>query len=425
MRGLQCVWCGEGLGEDAACPGCDTKYPVLGNTPATMVAPAAARRSWREGFAMMLAQQQRQHDQIVAARAEAMPFAHARLDAMLAALKAQGDALRSLMARVGLPPLPVPRAAPKFNPHLGYMQMLRDWAWPEDVQNARAVAAMTEAASDVRWGEVIVLGAGAGGLTAQLHAATQADATIAVDINPLPLLVFDRLVAGEDVDLWEFPAYPSAPDRWAIEHRLQRPARTDGLHTLVADALALPFATARFDVVVTHWFLDRVGRDPASVASVVHRVLRPGGVWVNRGPLLYEASRGWAGRPDIIEACAWARALGFDLPDPVADQVDYLCSPWCTQRRQETVYTFVATRAESTPWLDDETEPVPKSIVTSDVTPSDPIARWCLGEVDGKRSVADLVAKIRERGDMPFATGREGVRERLHRAWARGTKTSI
>ena len=367
---------------------------------------------------MMLAQQQRQLELLRTARASAFAASQPRLDALAEAIEGQVGALGALFEQVGVSPLPPPRRAPPFNPHMGYVQLLRDWAWSDDAQNSEAARAMVQHGADAQWGDVLVLGAGAGGLAAELHGRV-AKRTVALDLNPLPLLVFDRLCAGVDVDLWEFPAYPSQPGAWAIRHRLGRPGHADGLETWIADALALPFATGSFDVVVTHWFLDRVGRDPATVASLVHRLLRPGGVWINRGPLLYEGAREWFGRPDIAEAAAWARALGFEMPDPVADTVDYLNSPWSTQKRREVVYTFAARKRASEDWLDDETIPVPKSATRAAAQSNDPISAWCARQVDGSRSISRLAQDIRTKSAMSYAAAREGVRERLHRSWGR------
>lgn len=413
---LECVRCGAVM-PSLRCEACGSSDPMLANTRVSMASPETTLRSWREGFGMMLAQQQRQLDGLRSAIDGAFGPSLPRLTAMAEAIASQVEGLRGLFEAIGLPVLPPPRTAPPFNPHSGYVQLLRDWAWPDDVQNRRAAEAMM-AVEGASWGRALVLGAGAGGLAAQLHAASGAEETIALDLNPLPLLVFDRLIAGTEVELWEFPAYPSQPERWAVRHRLSRPARPEGLLPWLADALALPFATGSFDVVVTHWFLDRIGQDSATVASLVHRLLRPGGVWINRGPLLYEGSRPWVGRHDIGEALAWAKALGFDAPTPDAEAIDYLDSPWSTQRRREVVYTFGATKRCSESWLDDDASPVPEALAGA-ASHGDPITTWCLQQLGGARSIADLARGIRERTKMPYAAAREGVRERLHRAWGR------
>mgnify|MGYP003874610091 CR=1 FL=1 len=366
----------------------------------------------------MLAQQERQLARLRTAMPGALPAARPRLERLGVAIEDQVAGLRALLERVGLPVLPLPKVAPRFNPLMGYMQLLRDWAWPDDVQNRVAAEAMIEAAGSwSQWRNVLVLGAGAGGLACDLHAQTLATETVALDINPLPLLVCDQLCQGNPVELWEFPAHPSRGDGWAIKHALRNPSRPEGLTPWLADALALPFVSGSFDAVVTHWFQDRVGRDPTTVASIVHRLLRPGGVWLNRGPLLYEASRDWVGRPDIDEALAWVRALGFEPSDHHSERVDYLCSPWSTQRRREVVHTFAARRPASVAWLDDDDAGVPAA-VRSGTDASDPITAWCAAQLDGVHSVAMLARRIRERATLPFAAAREGVRERLHRAWA-------
>lgn len=414
----ECVRCGASLPKAGRCETCGAEDVMLANTRVSLPSLDTSVRAWREGFGMMLGQQRRQLDQLRAVQSGAFSASRPRLDALSVAIEGQLGALQSLFERVGLPPLPPPRRAPRFNPHMGYVQLLRDWAWPDDVQNTDAARLMLQHRPKAEWGDVLVLGSGAGGLAAELHGHGAAR-TVALDLNPLPLLVFDRLLARTDVDLWEFPAYPSQPGAWAIRHRLRQPGRTDGLTTWIADALALPFTTGSFDVVVTHWFLDRVGRDPATVASLVHRLLRPGGAWINRGPLLYEGAREWFGRPDIDETVAWTRALGFDASTPTADTVGYLNSPWSTQRRREVVYTFAAVKQTSEDWLEDETLPVPVSASRTAAQSNDPISVWCARQADGSRSISRLAQDIRAKSSTSYAAAREGVRERLHRSWSR------
>ena len=411
---IECVRCGAPMLR-LRCEACGSSDPMLANTRVSMASAESTFQGWREGFGILLAQQQRQLDSLRTAREGAFVPSVPRLSALTEAIEAQIRGLRALFVSMGLPTLPPPRTAPPFNPYRGYVQLLRDWAWPDDVQNRRATEAMMNV-EGAPWGRVVVLGAGAGGLAAHLHAASGATETVALDLNPFPLLVFDRLIAGADVELWEFPADPCQPGRWAVQHRLARPARTQGLVPWLADALALPFATGSFDVVVTHWFVDQIGRDPATVASVVHRLLRPGGVWINRGPLLYDGSRDWVGRPDITEVAAWSEALGFDVRTPTEETIDYLNSPWSTQQRREVVYTFDATKRRSEGWLDDDCAAIPKGLAAS--SHDDPITKWCLDQLDGSTSVADASRAIRGRTQMHYAAAREGVRERLHRAWS-------
>jgi ubiquinone/menaquinone biosynthesis C-methylase UbiE len=107
-----------------------------------------------------------------------------------------------------------------------------------------------------------------------------------------------------------------------------------------------PFEDATFDVVVTPWFIDQVPTDLESFLRRVHRLLGPGGRWLNHGPLIY--------RPDALPIAHWySRQEIFELADAVGLRVSAwesasqpcLVSPLTGRGLIENVLTFEAVRA--------------------------------------------------------------------------------
>ncbi|KAG7292165.1 hypothetical protein NEMBOFW57_002200 [Staphylotrichum longicolle] len=68
--------------------------------------------------------------------------------------------------------------------------------------------------------------------------------------------------------------------------------------------------TAAYDAVVTHFFID-TARNLMSYLDTIHRVLRPGGYWVNFGPLLYGTAP--FVQLSMEEVVAVAEGMGFEF----------------------------------------------------------------------------------------------------------------
>lgn len=65
-----------------------------------------------------------------------------------------------------------------------------------------------------------------------------------------------------------------------------------------------------YDVVVTLFFID-TARNIVDYLDKIHEVLKPGGVWINLGPLLYGTGP-WV-EPSLNEVLAIAERVGFEL----------------------------------------------------------------------------------------------------------------
>jgi hypothetical protein len=170
------------------------------------------------------------------------------------------------------------------------------------------------------------------------------------------------------------------------------------VHLVLAAARRAPFPDGALDVVVTPWFIDAVAADILEVASAVNRVLRPGGLWINVGPLCYSGSASKAYSFD--EICDFVRGSAFDLQSCEQHSLAYFDSPVSGTCRTDRTYVFAArkigeppvsvTPPKSTPWLDDLTQPIPLSAVMTESLQRSVMTAGIASLVDGTRSANDI-----------------------------------
>jgi SAM-dependent methyltransferase len=159
----------------------------------------------------------------------------------------------------------------------------------------------------------------------------------------------EAVIRGASVPLTETSANAPEVDPVSCRWTLRAPSGALGEHQFrffLADGTEPPFADGSFDTVVTPWFIDQVPTDLAGFLRHVHRLLAPGGRWINHGPLIYPPDRvsiaDWYSREDIFEL---ARAVGFAIGSWESAPVPCLVSPLTGRGKIETVLTFEAARS--------------------------------------------------------------------------------
>ncbi|HXN34350.1 MAG TPA: methyltransferase domain-containing protein [Polyangiaceae bacterium] len=282
-----------------------------------------------------------------------------------------------------------------------YENLFRDWVWGD--KEAEATRSIVARLIRGPLGRLAVFGAGAGRLAVDIHQTLRPAETLALDVNPLPLLVAQRLVRGETVDLPEFPVAPHSGDQVVMQRSLRCPGPLrEGFTFLFADALRPPFAPASLDTVVTCWFIDAAGADLRETAAVINRVLRPGGQWINLGPLRFKEtiSRSYT----IEEVWDIVAQSAFELGAREREDVPYFDSPASGSRRIETVFSFAASKtgeastviARDTvaPWIADATLPIPRTPTMMNLGRTSLFTAGAMSLVDGVRSMSDVANEI-------------------------------
>lgn len=345
-----------------------------------------------------------------------LPATRERLNAIEAGLIQLMTAISQVFSQAGLSPQHNPDApAPQGNGLMHYFELvLRDWAWEAAAADAtesenqaawrRVETALLASGGTASLGKVLVLGAGAGRLSWDLHRHCQPDLSLAVDFNPLLTYIAHHLVHHRaQLAFTEVYANP----QWGLPQQrmwpLQAPDthKNKGWYVMAADAWNLPLAAGQFDLVLTPWFIDVSGRDVRQLMASVSRLLKPGGRWLNTGPLLYNGVPPQAhySHGEIIELL---RLGGFTLAHQSFEQVNFLTSPLSTQTRTEQVWTFAAlapeqleggARADAIPaWLLLPHLPIPLGEPLD--TQDQPVLEHLVGLIDGRRSLQDLAAQM-------------------------------
>jgi SAM-dependent methyltransferase len=307
---------------------------------------------WRRQLGLLLEQGERTLAALMqSAREPRLAEAtRARLTALGRAAKSQVDDVVSILGPAlggALAPdaCGLPRGVVEY---IGYLY--RDWGWPAAGydENEPALAELARLLDGRALGRTLVFGAGACGLAYELHLRHGASETVAIDIDPYLLVIGERIVRGESASLTEASLKwidgSDVSRRWPLK-AARGPLGAGVFHCVFADGVAPPFAAQSFDTVVTPWFIDQVPRDLPAFLRTLGELLRPGGRWLNQGPLVYPAHTPFERRHAREELFGLALAAGFTLGDWSRASHRYLVSPLTGNGKFESVLSFVASRS--------------------------------------------------------------------------------
>jgi hypothetical protein len=196
---------------------------------------------------------------------------------------------------------------------------------------------------------------------------------------------------------------------------------------VLADASRAPFAAGAFDTVITPWLIDVVDDALGAFAARVNRWLRPGGRWVNSGPLSFSGDDP-ARRYALEEVREIVAEAGFAPIAPTEAAIPYLCSPASRHGRRETVVTFATTRREQAAppppavrgpdWLAHTDRPIPLSAALQGRQLELRVLAYVTSLVDGRRSVRDVARELVAQRLMSESEAEPAVRAFLARLHA-------
>jgi hypothetical protein len=412
---LACARCGGPLAETEAglrCGRCLTSFPRIAGIPCLVDDPGLWRAVWlrrlddySSGVEMRvtaLRQDAEASDLLPRTRRRLLRIA-AGFEAQLAAVDALFEPLEEgadLLPSMAIPSRPEPGA------HAAvlecYEHLFRDWVWGQR-ECELALGLLRAALPGGLPGQVAVYGAGAGRLAVDLHQSFGPARTFALDMNPLPFLVLDRMLRGETVGLPEFPVDPGSESEVVVERELARPyTPRAGLSLLFADGLRPPFAPGSLDAVVTVWFIDVAAADLRQTAAAINRVLRRGGLWVNLGPLRFQSTL--ARSYTIEETHEIVERAAFALRSTGRQDIPYFHSPVSGSRRTETVFQLVAEKTGDAapveipdplpPWVANPLVPIPITPALVSLGKTSMFTTGVLSMIDGTRSIADVAQAL-------------------------------
>lgn len=433
---LGCPRCDRTLelaAEGLRCAGCRVDFPSIEGIPWLFAEPSAALGEWRGRLHYTLTRLEHETRQLDAAlqstqlrtatrkridlHRDATVDHHARLQALLAPLQietltASYETYLALRTR-----LPTDQGLTTY-----YSNIHRDWAWGEQ-ENDASFTVIEQALGASAPGRVLVLGAGAARLAYDVHMRSAPAATIALDFNPLLLLLAQRITRGESIELYEFPIAPRTAQDQAVLRTLTAPSPARaGLHYVLADAHRPPFRDAVFDTVITPWLVDILPERFEALCARINALLADGGQWVNFGSLSFHDSNP-ALRYGIDECVAAIAESGFDPIAVSEHEIPYMCSPASRHGRRERVVAWTArkdraakkgARHQALPeWLVRGNDPVPLGESFRAQATSTRIHAFLMSLVDGRRSIKDMAKLMAEQNLMTRDEAEPAIRSFL------------
>jgi N2227-like protein len=410
LEGALCPRCALPLRRDLGrfeCGSCGSVYEDLGSVPCILPNPEAVRDRWRRQLAVTRVEGMATVDEFRAERRKPglIRSTRARLDAQIEislAMIAQVDAILGPALGAPVAPEPIPGYQPLEFIHLAH----RDWGWTQSDENERATEMVRQVIGERPLGRTLVLGAGACRLAYDLE--DQVTSAVAVDVDPLVLLIADRVLRGEEVPLLEARANAVDLDALRADRILRAPrGPTRRVQPLLANGLAPPFPAGSFDTVLTPWFIDLVPPDVRGLLGSIARLLVPAGRWINYGPFLYPLSRPAAQRYSQQEVRDLAKLAGLFEVARAEGSARFAHSPLTGRGRIEPV---VATAHELRDVSRVAGEPAPFVALTHLPIPlpsarrkddESRVEQVILDMLDGQKSIDDIARELAQRTGKP------------------------
>jgi len=418
---------------DAAlhCKACKVDFPILEGMPWMFAEPQAALGEWRGRLQFSLQQlsqeiasldKELQNDDLRA-------LSHRRVERYKKAVESHKRSLQKLLRPVEMQSLqgnyetylalrtkmPTDQGLNTYYPNVH-----RDWSWGEEENKAslKQIRAVLHDHADL--GKVLVLGAGAGRLAYDIHSELNCSLTVAMDFNPLLMLVARTVTSGGKLSLYEFPIAPLSLEDDAVVRKLSAPQAVDeNFHLVFGDALRAPFPDETFDTVVTPWLIDIISEDLPALAARINNLLKDNGRWVNFGSLAFASpERARCYSPE--ETKAIVAENGFSDPYVSQATIPYMSSPASRHGRQERVFSFSAykERAVDKPerhtalpdWIVTGKDPVPLTPSFRQQAMTTQIYSFIMSLIDGKRSIKDMALVLEKQKLMTKEEAEPAIR---------------
>ena len=418
---IACPRCSAPL-VNLACQACVTTYPSIGGVPFLFPEPEYAIADWRNRWRLERQNLNRNAGRAKQAAATAVGPARVRLQRLANGYEQQLKAVEVIIA----PMLGEDRGAaretllalqtrlPSHHAPSSYAtNIVRDWAWG-DAETTSALALLEPLLPP---GEpVLQLGSGAGRLAFELG---KSRAVVALDSNPLLVLLAHQLCSGQSRSFVEFPLAPIRSEDVCIRHALRAEGGSGHVRHLVADAMHPPIQRKVCPVILTHWLIDVLDQPFPVVASLINSLLQPDGVWVNLGSLAFDHAQPAQNllRDEVESALETA---GFAIETLREDELPYLQSPHSRQHRHELMVSWRARKIRESnrpdtirrlpEWLAGSQTAIPllPAFVTQTATVR--IHAWIMSTIDGKRSLADIAVELERQGLMPRVEAEVAIR---------------
>jgi len=427
------------------CGACKVDFPSVGGIPWLFAEPEASLGEWRNRLHFSLQQLSNDSQRLKASLDSdgVSALTRRRLEQQIKAADEHRNMLREI-----LEPVDIRSSQASYESYLAlrtrlpsdqgiatyYANIHRDWSWgdQENAASLEQIKAITDGGKAL--GKTLVLGAGACRLAYDIHMQLDTEQCVAMDFNPLLLLIAKSVMSGDETALYEFPIAPKSIDDFAVPRKLSAPETVkDNFDLILGDVLRPPFGKVSFDTVVTPWIIDIVNEDLPIQAARINHLLKAEGRWINFGSLAFD-------HPDRARCYSTEETLeiveqtGFSTPQVREESIPYMCSPASRHGRQETVLTFSATKtADVKPparhkalpdYIVTGKEPVPALQSFRSQAMSTQIHAFIMSLIDGKRTIGDMATVLEEQKLMSKEEAIPALRSFLTRMYDDSQRSS-
>jgi len=428
-----------------SCKACKIDFPSIDGIPWMFAEPQATLGEWRGRLQFALQKLSQESAQLEGelGNKDLRPLTKRRIERFRKATDSHRRSLQKL-----LQPVDVQSLSGNYESYLAlrtrlpadqalntyYANAHRDWAWGDEENKASMKQLRSVLHESAELGNVLVLGAGACRLAYDLHMQMDCTTTVAMDFNPMLLLIAQEVMRGDTLKMYEFPIAPKSLEDDAVLRSLSAPEVVrDGFHLVLGDALRPPFAAQSFDTVVTPWLIDIISEDLPVLAARVNGLLKPEGRWVNFGSLAF-ATPERARRYSPEETKAIVAESGFSDPYVSDATIPYMSSPASRHGRQEKVFSFSAYKereVEQAPrhralpdWIVTGKEPVPLTQSFRSQAMTTQIYSFMMSLIDGKRSIKDMAIVLENQKLMTREEAEPAIRSFLTKMYDDSQKQS-
>jgi len=413
------------------CKACKVDFPMLEGMPWMFAEPQAALGEWRGRLQFSL--QQLSHEisglekELQAGNLSAL--AKRRVERYKKAVESHRRSLQKL-----LQPIEMQSLQGNYESYLAlrtrmptdqglntyYPNIHRDWSWGEEENKASLKQVRAVLHDHAELGNVLLLGSGAGRLAYDIHTKLNCTSTVAMDFNPLLMLVAKAVTSGKNLSLYEFPIAPLALDDDAVLRKLTAPEAADeNFHLVLGDALRPPFPDEAFDTIVTPWLIDIISEDLPELSARINNLLKDNGRWVNFGSLAFSnPERARCYSPE--ETKAIVAENGFSDPYVSQATIPYMNSPASRHGRQERVFSFSAYKERGVEkparhlalpdWIVTGKDPVPLTPSFRQQAMTTQIYSFIMSLIDGKRSIKDMAVVLEKQKLMTKEEAEPAIR---------------
>lgn len=163
------------------------------------------------------------------------------------------------------------------DPGRSFHYMLRyfyqDWYGTRQFTQVKKLVTQTIATHCDDTESIVVLGCGACGLL--YHLANSFSESYGVDLAIPTLMTAQQFLNGEAISFY------MESGEWKEIHLDAQTKTISPINLVAGNVMRLPFQDASISTIVTQYMMDLDSNHPQYLTTEIHRVLKPGGIWVN------------------------------------------------------------------------------------------------------------------------------------------------